>query len=75
MTIDLPGTALVITATLAGIAAVVGPIVTAYLQIKASKKIEANKQEAIARREEQTKTIINKAVIPALNSTPPEVPK
>lgn len=67
-TIDLAGTALVIGAIFAGVPAVV----TAYLQIKASRKAEANKQEAIAAREAQTSTIIDSAVTPALNAQPPK---
>ena len=51
--LDLPGTALVIGAIFAGIAAIVGPIVTGYLQIKASRLAEKNKAEAIAARGEQ----------------------
>jgi hypothetical protein len=57
MTTDLKGVALVIAAVCTGIAAVVGPIVTAYLQIKASKKADANKVEAVAARA-QTETNI-----------------
>lgn len=68
MTIDLQGTALVIGAIFAGVPAVV----TAYLQIKASRKAEANKQEAMAAREAQTSTIIQSAVTPALNADPPK---
>lgn len=70
MTIDLQGTALVIGAIVAGVPAVV----TAYLQIKASRKIDKNKQESIAAREIQTQTIIDKAVTPALNAPPPKPP-
>jgi hypothetical protein len=40
---DLPGIALIITA----FGAVVGPAVTAYLQLRAAKLAEKNKQEAI----------------------------
>jgi len=67
MTVDLQGTALVIGAVFAGIPAVV----TAYLQIKASRKIDKNKAESIAAREAQTQTIIQSAVTPALNAQPP----
>lgn len=49
MTVDMMGTAAVIGAVFAGVAAVVGPIVTAYLQIKASRKIDTNKQESVRR--------------------------
>jgi hypothetical protein len=75
MTIDLAGTALVIGAVCAGIAAVVGPVVTAYLQIKASRKADANKTESMAAREAQTQTIIASAVVPALNTPPPTAEK
>lgn len=50
MSIDLNGTAAIITATLLGLAAFVGPAVNAWLQIKAAKAAEANKMEAIQAR-------------------------
>ena len=53
MTIDLAGIALIITA----FGAVVGPAVTAYLQLKAARKAEVNKQEAIIARTAQTDQI------------------
>lgn len=58
MTIDLKGTALVIAAVCTGIAAIVGPLVTAWLQIKAAKLADTNKKESIAARVATTATIL-----------------
>lgn len=75
MTTDLNGIAVLIGAVVAGI----GSLATTIMQWKASRKAEANKQEAMAARHEQTNAIIQSAVVPALNTpvpppTPPEGP-
>lgn len=67
MTVDYSGVAILIGA----VAAAIGSIATTVLQWRASKKIDANKQEAMAARAEQTNTIIQSAVTPALNASPP----
>lgn len=70
MTVDYSGIAVLIGAVVAGI----GSLVTTFMQWRASKKIDKNKQESIAAREVQTQTIIEKAVTPALNTPPPVQP-
>lgn len=64
--VDYNGIAVLI----AAVAAAIVSIGTAIMQWKAMKKAEINKSEAIAARHEQTATIIQSAVTPALNSTP-----
>lgn len=59
MTLDLPGIALIITA----IGAVIGPIVTAWLQIRAANKAVVNKTEAITARNAQNNKIDGMAVL------------
>lgn len=68
-TVDYSGVSILIGA----IVAAIGSLVTTFLQWRAARKADANKQEAIAARAEQTNTIIQSAVTPALN-TPPPVP-
>lgn len=46
-----------ITAVFGGIVTVISTLSTVYLQIKASRKIEVNKTEAIAAREEQNRKL------------------
>lgn len=67
MTVDLNGTAVLISAAAAAIVSVG----TFVMQWRNSSKIDKNKEEAIAARHEQTATIIEHAVTPALNTTPP----
>lgn len=67
MTVDYGGIAVLIGA----LAAAFGSIFTAIMQWRNSTKMDKNKQEAIAAREQQTSTIIEKAVVPALNAAPP----
>lgn len=68
MTVDYSGVAILIGA----VAAAIGSIATTVLQWRASKKIDKNKEESIAARAEQTNTIIQSAVTPALNAPPPQ---
>lgn len=53
------------------IVAAIGSLATTVMQWRASKKADANKQEAMAARAEQTNTIIQSAVTPALLTPPP----
>lgn len=68
--VDYSGVSILIGA----IVAAIGSLATTIMQWRAAKKADANKQEAIAARHEQTNTIISQAVVPALNSPPPAVP-
>ena len=84
MTIDLKGTALVIAAVCTGIAAVVGPVVTAYLQLRAAKRAETaaelaekNKNESIAARaslESKVDTVVGHVSDIAAAVAPPTGP-
>lgn len=67
MTVDYSGVSILIGA----IVAAIGSLATTIMQWRASRKADANKQEAIAARESQTNTIIQSAVTPALNTPPP----
>jgi hypothetical protein len=58
MAFDYAGTALIITA----LGAVVGPAVTAYLQLRAAHKADINKQEAMAARDVQNTKIDSMAM-------------
>jgi hypothetical protein len=71
MTVDYNGVAVVIGA----VAAAIASIATTVMQWRASKKADANKQEAIAAREHQTSTIIQSAVAPALATDPSTLPQ
>lgn len=51
--LDLSGIALIITAVFGGVVTVISTVTSVYLQLKASRKSEINKAEAIAAREEQ----------------------
>ena len=68
MTVDYNGIGVLITA----IVAAIGSLVTTIMQWRTRKTIDANKEEAIAARHEQTNTIIQSAVTPALNAPPPK---
>lgn len=68
MTVDYTGVSVLIGA----IVAAIGSLVTTFLQWRAARKIDKNKQESIAAREAQTQTIIDSAVTPALNAAPPK---
>jgi len=70
MTVDYNGVAVII----AAVAAAFASIGTTIMQWRASKKTEANKQEAIVARAAQTDTIIASAVTPALLAPPPVPP-
>lgn len=70
MKVDYNGVSILV----AAVSAAVVSVGTAIMQWRAMKKADANKQEAIAAREAQTSTIINQAVVPALNSPPPVPP-
>lgn len=67
MKIDYSGVSILIGA----IVAAIGSLATTIMQWRAAKKIDENKEEAIAARHEQTNTIIQSAVTPALNAVPP----
>jgi hypothetical protein len=67
MTVDYTGLSVLIGA----IVAAIGSLATTIMQWRNSKKMDANKQEAIAARETQTNTIIQSAVTPALLTPPP----
>lgn len=67
MTVDYSGVSILIGA----IVAAIGSLATTVMQWRASKKADANKQEAIVARENQTNTIIQSAVTPALNTPAP----
>lgn len=65
--IDYNGIAVLI----AAVSAAVVSIGTAIMQWRTSTKMDKNKEEAIQAREQQTNTIIQSAVTPALNTPPP----
>ncbi len=69
MTIDYQGVSVLVAAVVAAFVS----IGNAIQNWRASKKLDANKQESIAAREAQTQTIIQSAITPAL-ATPPPVP-